>query len=237
MALRELGDAFTHAIDIAPEAGAATIVHVRRFDSIEFAVVLEPEAPLREARRALYVAMNAIGDALAAQVPPEKPVTFQWPDTILIDSGIVGGARLAWPASAPEDQTADWLVVGFQLRTVLPLLHVVGPDGHPLDQHLVKGTSLETEGFETTDSGALIGSFARHLLLHVDTWQERGFTPIGQQYLARLADEKGLRRGIDINGDLLLRRLKAARRVERLSLTDALARPQWIDPKTGEIWL
>ena len=44
--LRESGDAFAHACAIAAEAGAATLVWVRRFDTVEFAVVLEPDAPL-----------------------------------------------------------------------------------------------------------------------------------------------------------------------------------------------
>ena len=51
VALREHGDAFAHAQTIAAEAGAGTLVHVRRYDLIEFAVVLEPDEPLVSARR------------------------------------------------------------------------------------------------------------------------------------------------------------------------------------------
>ena len=53
--LREVGDAFAHAVEIAPEQGAGTLVYVGRFDLAEFAVVLEPDEPLRTARRALYM--------------------------------------------------------------------------------------------------------------------------------------------------------------------------------------
>src|ERR687889_668608 len=77
--LREAGDAFAHACRIAERAGAGTLVWVRRFDLIEFAVVLEPEEPLRSARRAFYCGMNALGDALAAHGPPEREVFFEWP--------------------------------------------------------------------------------------------------------------------------------------------------------------
>src|SRR3712207_8603271 len=83
IALRESGDAFAHACRIAEEAGAGTLVWVRRFDLIEFAVVLEPEEPLRSARRALYCGMIALADAIAAHCPPERDVTFEWPDTVL----------------------------------------------------------------------------------------------------------------------------------------------------------
>src|SRR5258707_15494829 len=72
--LREVGDAFAHATAVAAAEGAGTLVHVGRFDLAEFAVVLEPEERLRTARRAFYVGMNALADALAAHAPPEKPI-------------------------------------------------------------------------------------------------------------------------------------------------------------------
>jgi len=53
--LREVGDAFAHAVKIAPEQGAGTLVYVGRFDLAEFAVVLEPDEPLRTARRVGHV--------------------------------------------------------------------------------------------------------------------------------------------------------------------------------------
>ena len=91
VALRESGDAFAHACTIASEAGAATLVWTRRFDIIEFAVVLEPDNPLREARLAHYLAMNALADALAVHSPPERPILFRWPDALIYDLGLIGG--------------------------------------------------------------------------------------------------------------------------------------------------
>ena len=99
VALREVGDAFAHAVGIAADEGAGTLVHVGRFDLAEFAVVLEPEEPLRTARRAIYAGLAALADALAAHAPPEKPINIVWPDAITVDGGLVGGARLAWPAA------------------------------------------------------------------------------------------------------------------------------------------
>src|SRR6516225_10882090 len=60
--LREVGDAFAHATAIAAEAGAGTLVWVGRFDLIEFALVVEPDEPLRTARRAFYAGMAALAD-------------------------------------------------------------------------------------------------------------------------------------------------------------------------------
>src|SRR5713226_197834 len=116
--LREVGDAFAHAVAIAAEGGAGTLVHVGRFDVAEFAVVLEPEEPLRTARRAIYTGLCALGDALAANAPPEKAIGFEWPDAIQVDGGLVGGVRLAWPVAADEDEPPAWLVLGAMIRIV-----------------------------------------------------------------------------------------------------------------------
>ena len=233
--LRELGDACAHAASIADARGAGTLVWVRRFDSIEFAVVLEPDEPLGPARRALYAVMNAVADALAACAPPEKPITFQWPDTILIDGGILGGCRLSWPAGH-EDAIPGWLVVGCQLRCVAP---IVRGGAHPLDERHVRGTALASEGFERLDAADLISSFARHLMTHVDQWQAHGFTPIGRDFLARMPRSPGARpltnvRGIDGNGDLLTRPIANLEAVDRRSLLAALATPGWLDPESQE---
>src|SRR5918994_3134065 len=108
--LREVGDAFAHATAHAAELGAGTLVYVGRFDLAEFAVVLEPEEPLRTARRAVYAGLAALADALAVHAPPEKPISFDWPDAVRVDGGLVGGARLAWPQGADENEPPAWLV-------------------------------------------------------------------------------------------------------------------------------
>lgn len=220
--LREVGDAFAHAKANAAELGAGTLVFVGRFDLAEFAVVLEPEEPLRGARRAFYAGMAALFDALAAHAPPEKPLACVWPDAIYVDHGLVGGAQFAWP-DGPEDEPPDWLVFGGMIRTVA--MGENEPGLRPLS------AALEDEGFVDFSSGALVESFARHLMAHVDAWQEFGFPAVAKSYLPRLAPEKGGRRDIDDNGDLLERRMGKTE-VERRRLVPALAVPTWLDPKT-----
>jgi biotin-(acetyl-CoA carboxylase) ligase len=225
--LREVGDAFAHATAIAAKAGAGTLVHVGRFDLVEFAVVLEPEEPLRLARRAFYAGMVALADALAACAPPEKPIALNWPDAVLVDGGLVGGGRLGWPRAAAEEERPDWLVFGATIRTVA--MGENEPGLRPL------ASALEDEGFGDLGSGALVESFARHLMVTIDAWQEGGFGAVAKSYLTRLAVEsggKGMRREIDGYGDLLLRRMTVAE-PERRSLVCALSKPLWFDPATG----
>lgn len=221
--LREVGDAFAHARANAASDGAGTLVFVGRFDLVEFAVVLEPDEPLRQARRAFYAGMAALADALAVNAPPEKPMQIDWPDAIRIDAGLVGGGRLAWPEDADEDEVPEWLVFGAMIRTVSMLEGEAGL--RPLS------SALEDEGFSEMTAGELVEAFSRHFMSATDTWQEQGFGAIAKEYLARLPTEKGLRRDIDENGDLLVRRMGKTD-VERRKLVPILNKPTWYDPQT-----
>jgi hypothetical protein len=120
IALRESGDAFARACEVAADEGAGTLVWVRRFDVAEFAVVLEPEAPLREARKSFFMGMNAMLQAIAANCPPDRSVTFDWPDAIRFNGGLVGGGRLGWPDACAADEVPAWLVFGGIVRVAMP---------------------------------------------------------------------------------------------------------------------
>jgi biotin-(acetyl-CoA carboxylase) ligase len=230
--LREVGDAFAHAVAIAAEEGAGTLVHVGRFDFAEFAVVLEPAEPLRTARRAIYAGMCALGDALAAIVPPNKAISFDWPDAVRVDGGLVGGARLAWPPQAVEDEPPAWLVFGVMIRLVIMGEDEPGPLAAVLDD----------EGGNTVDGGVLAAHFARHLMAAFDTVQEQGFGEVARSYLSRLAPEwaelrkagpadhpNAIRRDLDFEGNLLIRHPDTGK-VEQRSLAGTLAAPSWLDP-------
>ena len=224
VALRELGDAFARACEIAAEAGAGTLVWVRRYDLVEFAVVLEPDEPLRSARRAFFAGMNALADAIAAHCPPEREVTFDWPDAIRFDGGLLGGARLGWPKHCAEDEIPAWLVFGVILRAA-DMAHIE-------EVQAAAGVSLLGEGFEMIDVEAIIGSFARHLMTAFDRWNEHGFDAIGMDYLARLPRRKeGERRSIDLNGDLVVKPPAGGGPADRSSLVDGLAQAAWYDPR------
>ncbi|PTM39107.1 biotin/lipoate--protein ligase family protein [Bosea sp. 124] len=220
VALRESGDAFAHACAIASEAGAATLVWTRRFDIVEFAVVLEPESPLGEARLAQYLAMNALADALAVHSPPERPILFRWPDALIYDLGLIGGGRLAWPEGCGEDTVPDWLVFGAMLRATTMTPFAAG--------HV--GVGMAEEGFEEVDAVDLIEAFARHLMLSVTRWQSDGAKATALRWLDRLDKVPGTRHGIDPNGDLVVTTQAGT---GRRSLVEALARVDWLDRESG----
>jgi hypothetical protein len=222
--LREVGDAFVHAKAVAAEQGAGTLVHVGRFDLVEFAVVLEPEEPLRTARRAFYAGMVALRDALIVHAPPERPITHVWPDAIEVDGGLIGGGRLAWPERAADTEPPEWLVFGACVRTV-----ALGEREPGLR---LLSTALDQEGFEDLGSGRLVETFARHLMVALDAWRANEFATVTRKYLEHLTMEKGAIPALDGNGDLLVR-WRGQKEPDRRVLSEALAAPSWLDPATG----
>ncbi|MHB2168195.1 biotin/lipoate--protein ligase family protein [Alsobacter sp. R-9] len=222
--LREVGDAFAHACAIAPDAGAGTLVWVRRYDIVEVAVVLEPEEALPGALCAAFVGMNALADTLAAHCPPEKEVEIGWPVTLRFNRARIGGGRLAVAPGAGDGDVPDWLVFGGML--IADSLDPTAPGRTP------ETTSLFEEGFADVETPRMVESFARHLMAGFHTWSERGFRHVARTYLERLQGaEPGVRRGIDVNGDLLLRRCEDTQRVPLRSLVDG---SEWYDADRRE---
>src|SRR6185312_11699619 len=223
--LREAGRAFEHAKAIAAKEGAGALVWVGRFDLVEFALVLEPDEPLAAARRTIYAGMNTLADTLAVHAPPNTLIHFEWPDALFVRGGLVGGGQLAWPKNAAENKRPDWMVFGAVVRTAMNLAEP------GIKAHL---TALEEEGFEELAPGRVVETFARHFMVAVDAWQEEGFNLVAEAYLRRLAGGAGADRSIDGIGDLLIRKQGSAA-IAKKKLAPALARPSWIDPKSGEI--
>lgn len=221
--LREAGDAFDHACQIAARNGAGTLVWVGRYDVVEFAVVLEPDEPLVSARRAVYAGMIALADAIASYCPPERQIEFGWPTNLRFDGALMGGGRLGWPATCAEDQVPDWLVFGVQLRAQRFDVSEAG--------FKPQSTALFEEGFEVGATHLLIESFCRHLMAAFDIWDESGFVAITSSYFERLPKVGKDMRGIDSNGDLLLTDGNLPQR--RVALLSKLGQPDWLDPATG----
>ena len=156
---------------------------------------------------------------------PETAIDIAWPDAILVNGGLVGGGRLAWPQGASEDEVPPWLVFGAMIRTAS--MANTDPGLNP------SITALDEEGFTDTMTNHLVESFARNFMVAVDAWQETGFGAVAKRYIERLPREKGLRREIEDNGDLLLRRM-ASTDVERNALLPQLREPAWYDSVNKE---
>jgi biotin-(acetyl-CoA carboxylase) ligase len=217
--LREFGDAFAHAVTLAPQRGAGTLVYVGRFDLAEFAVVLEPTDPLAKGRRVFYAGMAALADTIAAAAPPETAIHIEWPDALYVNWALVGGGRLAWPAKTGAGNVPEWLVFGATIRTASS----TGADPG-LTPDL---TALDEEGFAEISSNNIIEGFARNLMLLLNDWQEGRFTAVRKSYFERLSRDDRQHWDIDDNGDLISR--IANDKTERRALLPRLEKSEWLD--------
>jgi biotin-(acetyl-CoA carboxylase) ligase len=208
-------DPFAHARAIAAEAGAGTLVWAPAPDVLALAVVLEPDAPLPDARRAFFVGMAALGDALASACAPEREILFDWPDGVFYDAARLGGARIAF-APGDEGVVPDWAVFGVELIRARPGLPEAGLKP--------QSTSLMEEGFDPDD--VIVESFARYLMLYADHWTHSGFGPIVESYLNRLRGA-GREARIGRDGDL------TAPGKPRRALLTGLEACAWRDPVRG----
>ena len=221
--------AFATACARAGAHGAGALVLANRPGVVDIAVVLEPEEPLRSARRAFFPCMAALVEAVGAVGPPDKAVTIGWPDTLFFDGARLGGSRLGWPSGIGEDAIPGWLVFG---ATV-----IAAKDG-AADPGLTPGsTSLAEEGFEASDEMAMIAFFARCLLRRFDVWEQNGFDAATSLYLRRLDGSAPCDPGagpshsaIDASGDLLVTK---AGEISRFPLLPALHVVSWLDAATG----
>ena len=176
------GDAFGEACRLAPEHGAGTLLwHASstqeqpgRFD---FALVLEPDTPLAEARKAFLLGMLALGDAVAAHCPPERAVGFGWPGELLLDAGRLGGMRLCVAPDTGEGDVPDWMVLGVELIADRDNLSAPGerPDS----------VSLKEEDF--ADPPAILESFAAYMMLNFDRLTHGGFAALAARYTGQLS--------------------------------------------------
>lgn len=176
-------DAVARAAEAAAEDGAqAGALYWSYGDgALRFAVVLAPEQPLAAARLVLYLAENAMADALGALLPPEIPVTFGWPDRLMVNGAEAGAFELRAPA-ADERRVPDWLVVGGVV--------LMTPTDAELEPGFAAGrTTLAEEGGAGLEATALLERFARYFLNWIHRFEQDGFEPARVLWVGRATAE------------------------------------------------
>ena len=94
-------------------------------------------------------------------------------------------------------------------------------------------TALEEEGFTDVLSNHVVESFARHLMVALDSWQEAASAQLREVTLSGCRESQGVRRDIDDNGDLLIRRVDKADVVEKRFCHGLNSRPGSIPRQRG----
>jgi len=214
------GDTLSEAMGLAPREGAGTLVVRCSPGLLSFAVVLEPEQPLREAQMAFALGMVALGDALAAHCPPDRAVRLAWPDEIRFDKARLGGGRFAVAPDAGPEDVPDWLVFGAEL--IADRDHLREPGRFP------DSTSLKEEAFDPAED--IISTFASYMMLYFDRWAHEGIEAVTNRYLLRIDPPllRGVRR---IDGDRLVEVTPASGGKRSAPMLDALGSTGWRDTK------
>jgi hypothetical protein len=211
-------DVLAEAARLAPDLGAGTLALHQSPGLLAFAVVLEPEQELAQARLAFVLGMTALADALAAHCPPERPVRLNWPDQVIYDAARIGGGRFAVAPGCAEDAVPDWMVFAAEL--------IADRDGLEEPGKFPGTTSLKEEAFDPADQ--IVSTFASYMMLYFDRWSHEGFAAVANRYLMRVDPPllRGVRR---IEGDRMLEITPSGGGKRYPALAEALAVQDWRD--------
>lgn len=213
----DAGDVLDEAVRLAPEEGAGTLVWHHGGGVLAFAVVLEPEQPLGQARMAFFAGMAALADTLAAHCAPDRTLRFGYPDVVLYDEARLGGARFVTPAGCAEDEVPGWMV--FAVELIAERDHLTDPGAWP------DSTSLKEEEFDPAED--IVESFASYLMLYFDRWTHRGIASVAERYVGRLDSPMEAAARWLADGDLV-ERLPSGE-LRRHGLAEGLAACRWRD--------
>ena len=213
-------DVLAAAVALAPSEGAGTLVVHQSAGLLAFAVVFEPEQPLSEAQLAFLLGMTALGDALAAHCPPERPVRLTWPDQVTYDAARIGGGRFAIAPGTAEDGVPDWMV--FAAELIADRDQIAEGGAYP------DSTSLKEEAFDAAED--ILSTFASYLMLYFDRWAHEGFAAVSNRYLMRVDPPllRGVRR---IDGDRMIEIKPAGGSKSFPPIREAIATQVWRDEK------
>lgn len=213
------GDILDEAAALAPEKGAGTLVLQQSPGLLAFAVVLEPDQPLEEAQMAFLLGMSALGDALAAHCPPERPVRFVWPDELRYDKARLGGGRLRVAPGCGPQEVPDWMV--FAAELIADRDQLADPGEYP------DSLSLKEDEFDASE--AIVSTFASYMMLYFDRWAHDGLEAVTNRYLMRIDPPllRGVRR---LDGDRLIEITPSGER-RYPPLMEALGQSGWRDEK------
>lgn len=205
-----------------------------RSDRLDCAILLHPELPERSAGILAYAALVGLGDAVGALAPPAVSVEFGWPDRLFINGAVAGGIRIATAATTGAGTVPAWQVLGLSVA-------IHGDRSDPSPGLKSEATTLYDEGAVDVTATALAESVSRHLLAWIHRWQEDGFAPVSESWLARAQGYRqeiawelptgpvsGRFVGIDEDGGVLLAAAgKEACDFTTIPLGPALRRPNW----------
>lgn len=154
-----------------------TVVYDVRADRLRMAAVFAPEVALEQAMAMLPVCGIGLQNALGALAPPEVAVHLTWDGVIRVNGARCGTMQVAASTGLPDD-VPDWLVVGIEIAMIQT---ESDPGANP------DITALYDEGCAELDPGDLLESWARHMLVWINRWDEDGNAPVHGEWMGLLS--------------------------------------------------
>lgn len=140
--------------------------------NLYLSVILRPEGPAASVAQLGFAAALAVGEGLAAVLPPGRDIRYKWPNDVLVDGRKIAGILLE--SSATPAGGVAWLVAGLGLNIVS---HPEGTDW--------PATSLAALGAGTVTVEAMLAEAISVFHRWVSVWRRCGFEPVRGAWLAR----------------------------------------------------
>ena len=167
-------------------------------------LLLNPASRVGQCAQLSFVAALSAGDVVAQCASPAN-VKLKWPNDVLLEGRKVAGILLE--ASGNDPGAPDWLAIGFGVNLV----------SYPAEAEF-PATSLRTVNVVPPPPKDVLTRLAASWVEWYRVWEDDGFAPIrdawlaraaglGERIRARLPEEEaaGVFEGIDETGALLLR--------------------------------
>ncbi len=167
-------------------------------------LMLRPAKPAQDCAQLSFAAAIAACDALR-DFAPAVELRVKWPNDVLADGAKIAGILLE--SSGPAGEVPAWLAIGIGTNLA------VHPEGTEFP-----ATSLKAMGAPAPTPDDALLHLAAHFARWHQRWQDEGFAPIRDAWLARAAglgtrirarlatgETAGIFEGIDAAGALILR--------------------------------
>jgi len=140
--------------------------------NLYFSVILRPAGSAASAAQLGFAAAVAVGETIAARLPPDRDLRYKWPNDVLVDGAKLAGILLE-SAAAPDGALA-WLVAGIGVNV----------ESHP-EGTAWPATSLAALSTGSVDLEDLLRSIVMEFHREMTRWLSEGFAPVRAAWLAR----------------------------------------------------
>jgi BirA family biotin operon repressor/biotin-[acetyl-CoA-carboxylase] ligase len=140
--------------------------------NLYLSIILRPDCSVGEAARLSFATAVALADAITECSPLLREISHKWPNDVLVRGRKCAGILLE--SSLGENQSLDWMIMGAGVNL---LSHPEGTE--------FPATDLAAEGAGAIAVEDMLEAFARHFQNWREIWQDKGFQPVRDGWLAR----------------------------------------------------